>query len=446
MHRYISSTKAEQDEMLKSIGVNDIEDLFSDIPDDLKFKGELQIGEPMSEFEVRKKLGELAKKNDSDLVCFLGAGAYDHYIPGVINHMVLRQEFFTAYTPYQPEVSQGTLTGIFEFQTMISNLTGMEVTNASMYDGPTATAEAVAMACDQARRDKIVVSETVGKDLIEVIKTNCEIKKIEVIVAPMKDGVTDLEATKELMTDEVAGLVVKSPNFFGIIEDLDAAEKVAHSDKKQIFIVNTDPTALGLIKRPGDCGADITVGEAQPLGIPLYYGGPYLGFFSTTKKLVRKIPGRIVGMTEDNDGNRGLVLTLQAREQHIRRYKATSNICSNQGLMMLIATIYLSTMGKQGLREVAMQTTQKAHYAFKKLTESGKFKPLFPGKPFFQEFALTGDVDIKKLNEKLLENGILGGYELGKDYKEFENGVMICVTEKRTKEEIDELARIMEAI
>ncbi|MDO5707345.1 MAG: aminomethyl-transferring glycine dehydrogenase subunit GcvPA [Andreesenia angusta] len=446
MHRYISSTKKEQEEMLKSIGASSIEDLFSDIPEDLKFKGELQVGEPLSELELRNKLGKLAKKNQSDLVCFLGAGAYDRFIPGVINHMALRQEFFTAYTPYQPEVSQGTLTGIFEFQTMISSLTGMDVTNASLYDGPTATGEAVSMACDQARRDKIVVSATLGEDLIKVIKTNCEVKDIEVIVAPMKDGVTDIEATKELMTKEVAGLVVKSPNFFGIIEDLDELEKVAHSDKKSLFIVNTDPISLGILKKPGDCGADIVVGEGQSLGIPLSYGGPYLGFFSTTKKLVRKIPGRIVGLTEDNDGNRGLVLTLQAREQHIRRYKATSNICSNQGLIMLMATIYMSLMGKEGIKEVANQTVQKAHYAYKKLTEGGKFKPLFPDKPFFQEFALKADVDIKKLNEKLLENGILGGYELGKDYKEYENGVLICVTEKRTKEEIDELARIMEAI
>lgn len=446
MHRYISSTKAEQDEMLKSIGADSVDDLFSDIPEDLRFVGDLAIGEGKSELEIRKFIGDLAKKNESDLVCFLGAGAYDHFIPGVIDHMALRQEFFTAYTPYQPEVSQGTLTAIFEWQTMMSKLTGMEVTNASMYDGPTSTAEAVAMACDHARKDKLVVSAGLGEDTIKVIRTNCETKGIEIVVAPLKDGVTDLEAAQELMDDESAGLLVKSPNFFGIVEDLEAAEKVAHSGKKSLFLVNTDPTSLGILKSPGSFGADIVTGEAQSLGIPLYYGGPYLGFFSTTKKLVRKIPGRVVGQTVDGNGERGFVLTLQAREQHIRRYKATSNICSNQGLIMLMATIYLSTMGKEGLREVATQSTQKAHYAFNKLTESGKFKPLFPGKPFFKEFALTGDVDIKKLNEKLLENGILGGYELGKDYKEYENGVLICVTEKRTKEEIDELARIMEAI
>lgn len=446
MHRYMSSTDATKQEMLKSIGAESVEDLFSDIPEELRFKGSLNIGEGMSELEVLRAVEKLANKNQSGLTCFLGAGAYDHFAPSLINHMALRQEFFTAYTPYQPEISQGTLTAIFEFQTMISRLTGMDVTNASMYDGPTATAEAVALACENAKRNKVVVSAGLGKDLIEVIKTADETKGIEIIVAPLKDGATDIEATKELMTADVAGLVVQSPNFFGIIEDLAALEPVAHADKKSIFIVNTDPSSLGILKAPGEFGADVVVGEAQSLGLPLSFGGPYLGFFSVTKKLVRKIPGRVVGQSEDVEGKRAFVLTLQAREQHIRRYKAVSNICSNQGLMMLMATIYLSTMGKEGLKEVATQSTQKAHYAFKKLTESGKFKPLFPNKPFFKEFAITGDVDVKKLNEELLKNNILGGYELGKDYKEYENGVLIAVTEKRTKEEIDELARIMEAI
>lgn len=446
MHRYISSTKATQQEMLESIGAKSIEDLFVDIPKELRFEGCLDIGEGLSELELGKKIKALADKNQHGLTCFMGAGAYDHFSPTVINHMALRQEYFTSYTPYQPEISQGTLTAIFEFQTLISRLTGMEVTNASMYDGPTATAEAVAMACENAKRNKIVVSAGLGKDTIEVIKTADETKGIEIVVAPLKDGVTDIEATKALMGDDVAGLVVKSPNFFGIIEDLKALEEVAHTDKKALYIVNTDPSSLGLLKAPGEFGADVVVGEAQTLGIPLSFGGPYLGFLSVNKKLVRKIPGRIVGQSVDVDGNRAFVLTLQAREQHIRRYKATSNICSNQGLMMLMATIYMSLMGKEGLKEVAMQCTQKAHYAFDKLTESGKFKPLFPGKPFFKEFALVGDVDIKKMNEELMKSCILGGYELGRDYEEYKNGVLIAVTEKRTKEEIDELARIMEAI
>lgn len=446
MHRYISSTKAVQQEMLKSIGANSIEDLFVDIPAELRFKGDLNIGEGMSELELTNHIQKLADKNKSGLTCFMGAGAYDHYIPSVINHIALRQEFFTAYTPYQPEISQGTLTAIFEFQTMMSRLTGMEVTNASMYDGQTATAEAVALACENTKRSKIVVSAGLGKDAIEIIKTADETKGIEIIVAPVKDGVTDIEAAKELMGADVAGLVVKSPNFFGVIEDLSALEAVAHADKKSMFIVNTDPSSLGILKAPGEFGADVVVGEAQPLGIPMSFGGPYLGFLSVNKKLVRKIPGRVVGQSEDGNGNRAFVLTLQAREQHIRRYKATSNICSNQGLMMLMATIYMSTMGEEGLKEVATQCAQKAHYAFNKLTESGKFKPLFPGKPFFKEFAITSDVDVKKLNEELLKNDILGGYELGKDYEEYGNGVLIAVTEKRTKEEIDELARIMEAI
>ena len=248
------------------------------------------------------------------------------------------------------------------------------------------------------------------------------------------------------MGDDVAGLVVKSPNFFGIVEDLGALEAVAHSDKKSMFIVNTDPSALGVLKAPGEFGADVVVGEAQTLGIPMSFGGPYLGFLSVNKKLVRKIPGRVVGQSTDGDGNRAFVLTLQAREQHIRRYKATSNICSNQGLIMLMATIYMSLMGEQGLKEVATQSMQKAHYAYEKLVATGKFKPMFPGKPFFKEFALVADADVKKINEELLKNGILGGFELGKDYSEYGNGVLIAVTEKRTKEEIDELVRIMEAI
>lgn len=446
MHRYIPSTSAEQQELLKSIGANSIEDLFVDIPSNLRFKGDLNIGEGLSELELTKHIQELANKNESGLTCFMGAGAYDHFSPSVINHIALRQEFFTAYTPYQPEISQGTVTAIFEFQTMMSRLTGMEVTNASMYDGQTATAEAVALACENTKRSKIVISAGLGKDTIEVIKTADETKGIEIIVAPLKDGATDIEATKALMGDDVAGLVVKSPNFFGIVEDLGALEAVAHSDKKSMFIVNTDPSSLGILKAPGEFGADVVVGEAQTLGIPMSFGGPYLGFLSVNKKLVRKIPGRVVGQSTDAEGNRAFVLTLQAREQHIRRYKATSNICSNQGLIMLMATIYMSLMGEQGLKEVATQSMQKAHYAYEKLVATGKFKPMFPGKPFFKEFALVADADVKKINEELLKSGILGGYELGKDYAEYGNGVLIAVTEKRTKEEIDELVRIMEAI
>ena len=446
MHRYISNTEAIQQEMLKSIGANSMKDLFADIPEELRFTGELNIGEGLAELDVIRKLQGLANKNQSGLTCFMGAGAYDHFIPSVINHMALRQEYFTAYTPYQPEISQGTLTAIFEFQTMISRLTGMEITNASMYDGPTAAAEAVAMVCENTKRNKIVLSAGLGKDIIEVVKTSSETKGLEIIVAPLKDGVTDIEATKALMAEDVAGLIVKSPNFFGIIEDLEALEAVAHADKKSTYVVYTDPSTLGVLKAPGEYNVDVVIGEAQTLGLPLQFGGPYLGFLSVNKSYVRKMPGRLVGQSVDADGNRAFVLTLQAREQHIRRYKATSNICSNQGLMMLMATVYMSMMGKEGLKEADMQSTQKAHYAFEKLTASGKFEPLFPGKPFFKEFALKANIDIKKMNEALMENCILGGYELGRDYKEYENGVLIAVTEKRTKEEIDELARIMEAI
>lgn len=446
MHRYIPNTDAQKKEMLESIGANSIEELFQDIPSNLRFQGDLNLGEPLSELEVRKHMNELANKNKSDLTCFLGAGAYDHYNPGIINHIISRSEFFTAYTPYQPEVSQGTLQAIFEFQTMITSLTGMDVTNASMYDAATAAGEAIVMACDNARKSKIVISSTVNPQTIEVCRTGLGARDIEIVIAPEKDGVTDIDALKELVDGDTAGVLVQSPNFFGIVEDLTAIEPIAHQQKKSALIVSTDPVSLGILKSPGSLGADIVVGDAQAISSPLSFGGPYIGFLAATSKLVRKMPGRIVGQTEDAEGKRSFVLTLQAREQHIRRFKATSNICSNQGLVMLMTTIYLSTMGKQGLKEVASQCAQKAQYAFNKLTESGKFKPLFPGQPFFKEFAITSDVSVDKLNEELLKNEILGGYELGKDFKEYENGVLICVTEKRTKEEIDELARIMEVI
>lgn len=448
MHRYISNTDAQKKEMLESIGANSIDDLFVDIPEELRFNGELNIGDPMSEIEILKHMNELQNKNLStnDLTCFLGAGSYDHYIPTIINHIALRQEFFTAYTPYQPEVSQGTLQAIFEYQTMITRLTGMEVTNASMYDGPTATAESLVLACDNARKEKVIISGACHPDILAVCKTALETRGIEIIEAPIKDGVTDLDGLQELMSDDIAGVVIQNPNFFGIIEDVCAAEKIVHSGKKTSYIVYADPVSLGILKTPGECGADMVVGDAQGIGSPMAFGGPTLGFLTATKKLVRKLPGRIVGQSEDAEGKRAFVLTLQAREQHIRRFKATSNICSNQGLVMLMTTIHLATLGKKGLREVAIQTTQKAHYAFDKLMATGKFKELFPGKPFFKEFALASDINVKELNKKLLENKILGGYELGRDFKEYENGILFCVTEKRTKEEIDELARIMEVI
>ncbi len=446
MHRYIPNTEADKKRMLESIGVNSVCDLFSDIPENLKLNRKLNICDAMSEMEIVNHMKSLAEKNKStdELVCFLGAGAYDHYIPSIVKHLAMRSEFYTAYTPYQPEISQGTVQVIFEYQTMITNLTGMDVTNASMYDGPTAAAEAAIMACENTRRKSVIVSKTVNPETRKVLKTYLSVRDIELVEVDMADGVTDVEELKSLVSKDTAAVLVQSPNFLGIIEDLTEVEKIIHENKGNL-IMYTDPISLGILKTPGDLGVDIVVGEAQSLGNRLNFGGPHLGFLATTSKLVRKLPGRIVGQSADVDGNRAFVLTLQAREQHIRRYKATSNICSNQGLNMVMAAIYMITMGKKGLREVALQSTQKAHYAYNEIIKSGKFKSLY-NQPFFKEFAVTSDIEASKVNNELLNKGILGGYELGKDYTEFNNGLLFCVTEKRTKEEIDKLASALEVI
>lgn len=445
-HKYLPTTTEDEKQMLKKIGVDTIQDLFTDIPKEFRLGRDLDLEGPHSELEVARKVGGLARKNvtTDDKVCFLGAGAYDHYVPALIKHLAGRGEFFTAYTPYQPEISQGTLQAIFEYQSMICELTGLDVTNASMYDGGTAAAEACFMATDETRRNSIVVSKTVHPAVREVLVTYLGMRDIELIEIDMADGVTDLDKLKAALGDDVAGVIIQNPNFFGVIEDVAEVEKMVH-DNKSLLINYVDPISLGILKSPGELGVDIAVGDGQPLGTPLKYGGPYIGFFAATKKLVRKMPGRIVGQSEDVDGKRAFVLTLQAREQHIRRFKATSNICSNQGLVSLTTGMYLSTMGKAGIKQVAEQCARKANYAAKQVTKSGKFKLLFD-KPFFKEFAVTSDVDASKVNEELFKNDILGGFELGRKYKELENGLLIAVTEKRTKEEIDKLASVMEVI
>ncbi|NLW22831.1 MAG: aminomethyl-transferring glycine dehydrogenase subunit GcvPA [Tissierellia bacterium] len=447
MYPYIPNTKEDEKRMLEAIGLDSIEDLFKDIPESVRLNRELNLKPSMSEMEVARYLTDLAGKNASvnELTCFLGAGAYDHYVPSIIGHIISRSEFLTSYTPYQAEISQGTLQYIFEYQTLICKLTGMDVANASLYDGGTAIAEAAFMAVNQTRRDQVVISKTVNPQAREVLKTYAHLQGIEIIEIEDEGGVTDLEELKKNVTDKTAAVIVQNPNFFGIIEDLEAIEEIAHSQKKTMFITSVDPISLGILKSPGSIGADIVVGEGQPLGISLQFGGPYLGFMATKKAYMRKLPGRIVGQTVDEDGNRAFVLTLQAREQHIRREKATSNICSNQGINTLAATIYLTALGKEGLRELAVQITQKSHYAFNEITKSGKYKPLFD-KPFFKEFAVTSDIDPAVINQRLLEEKILGGYPLGKDYPRYKNGILYAVTEKRTKEEIDKLSSVLEGI
>lgn len=447
MFPYIPTTHEDEQEMLKSIGLNSLNDLFSDIPDDMHLNRELNLPKAKSELEVKKYLTSLANKNCSlsELTCFLGAGAYDHYIPSVVDHVISRSEYYTSYTPYQPEISQGTLQYIFEFQTLIANLTGMDLANASLYDGGTAVVEAALMAAASSKKDELIISKTVRPESIQILKTYAHVQNLKVIEIDMKDGVTDLEELEKHVNDNTAAVIVQSPNFFGIIEDLKATGEIAHKAKKASFIASVDPISLGILKKPGELGVDIVVGEGQGLGIPVAFGGPYLGFMATKSDYMRKLPGRVVGETVDKNGKRSYVLTLTAREQHIRREKATSNICSNQGLNVLAATVYMVTLGKEGLKEVAMQSTKKAHYAFEQLTKSGKYKPLFD-KPFFKEFAVTSDQDADNINMKLRKENIVGGYHLGRDYPQFKNAVLYAVTEKRTKEEIDKLSSVLEGI
>jgi glycine dehydrogenase subunit 1 len=439
MKPYLPLTPEDQEYMLKVIGVKSVDDLFESIPKEVRLNRGLDMAEGMSELEVMAKINKVASqnKNTDDLVCFLGAGAYDHYIPSIIKHITSRSEFYTAYTPYQPEISQGTLQAIFEYQTMIADLTGMDVANASMYDGATACAEAAQLAIDATKRKTILVSKTVQPETRKVLDTYMECKNFKVVEIDEKDGVTDVEKLKAQMSKEVAAVIIQTPNFFGIIEELSEVEKVAH-ENKALFIVATDPIAMGMLKNPGEQGADIVVGDGQALGNSLNFGGPYLGFLATTSKYFRKIPGRLIGETTDKTGKRGFVLTLQAREQHIRREKASSNICSNQALCALTALIYLTTLGKKGIKEVAYQCMQKSHYAYNELLKSG-CKPVFD-KPFFKEFVVATDSPAETVNKGLLEKGILGGYDLEKDYPEYKNSMLLCVTEKRTKEEIDRLA------
>jgi glycine dehydrogenase subunit 1 len=446
MHPYIPNGEREIEVMLKAIGADSIEALFEDVPKEVRLGRKLNLGDSMSEIELRNHMNKLGAKNQhaGELTCFLGAGAYDHYVPSVVDAISSRSEFYTAYTPYQPEISQGTLQVIFEYQSLICNLTGMDVSNASMYDAATAAAEAALMAVDNTKRKRIVVSKTVNPDTRRVLKTYMKFRGVEYVEVDEAEGVTDVEKLKAAVDNKTAGVIIQSPNFFGIVEDLTEVESHVHANKGML-IMHVDPISLGILKTPGEIGADIVIGDGQSLGNYMNFGGPYLGFIAATNKLVRKMPGRIVGQSVDSDGKRAFVLTLAAREQHIRREKATSNICSNQGLNALRATIYLSLMGKEGIKEVAEQCAQKAHYAYNELIKSGKYKPLF-NKPFFKEFAVKADVESSKINEKLLENGILGGYCLKEDYSEYGSSLLFCVTEKRTKAEIDNLVSVMEGI
>ncbi|WP_374724578.1 aminomethyl-transferring glycine dehydrogenase subunit GcvPA [Calidifontibacillus erzurumensis] len=442
-YRYLPMTEKDKNEMLEAIGVSSIDELFSDIPEEVRFKGHLQLKSPLSEPELMKEFARLANKN-ADLksyVSFLGAGVYDHYIPTIVDHVISRSEFYTAYTPYQPEISQGELQAIFEFQTMICELTGMEVANSSMYDGGSAMAEAAALSAGQTNRKKVLVSKAVHPEYRTVLKTYARGQHLEVIEIDLDNGTTNIEQLKNTMADDVACFVVQYPNFFGQIEPLKEIEEIVHS-KQAMFVVTSNPLALGVLTPPGEFGADIVVGDVQPFGIPAQFGGPHCGYFAVTKKLMRKVPGRLVGQTVDEDGKRGFVLTLQAREQHIRREKATSNICSNQALNALASAVAMTALGKKGIKEIGLQNIAKAQYAKTKFQEAGFSSP-FTG-PFFNEFVISCPKPVNDINEYLLQKGIIGGYDLGRDYDELSNHMLVCVTELRTKAEIDLFVKEME--
>lgn len=422
--------------MLERIGVATVDDLYADIPEEVVFKGEYALPEGMSEIELRRFFKELGAKNRR-LTVFAGGGAYDHYSPSVIPHLLERSEFYTAYTPYQPEISQGTLQYIFEYQSMISELTGMESANASMYDGATATAEVMFMMVASSRKkNRVLVSSTISERVLEVVRTYARFHGVELTEIPECDGVTDLKAIPaELAKGDVAGVIVPTPNRYGIIEDYTGLADMVH-EAKALLGINADPSALAVLRTPAEWGADIACGDGQTLGMPLQFGGPYLGYIACSNSMIRKMPGRVVGATVDASGKRCYVLTLQAREQHIRRQKATSNICSNQSLMALYATIYVALMGNDGLREVNRLSCDGAHYLAGRLVESGKFRLAFD-KPFLKEFVVKTDLDVKKINRRLLDAGIMGGLDLGNGMIEF------AVTEKRTREEIDKLVTLI---
>lgn len=432
MYKYFPHTEADIKGMLEHIGIKSIDELYAEVPEQVRLKKDYNLPEAKSELEIRQFFAGLAAKN-KQLTCFAGAGAYDHYTPAAVPQIVSRSEYLTSYTPYQAEISQGTLHYIFEYQSMMAELTGMDISNASMYDGSTATAEAVLMAVASAKKArKVLVSETVDPKILAVIRTYAHFHGVDIEMVKATDGATDkADLDSKLAAGGVAGVLVQQPNYFGVVEDYTGFADATHA-AKALFIMNSVAADLAVLRTPGEWGADIAVGDGQSLGLPMSFGGPYVGYMCCREKLMRKMPGRIVGMTKDSRGQRAFVLTLQAREQHIRREKATSNICSNESLMALFVTIYMSLMGKQGLKEAAELSYAGAHYLMDRLVATGRFKPAFD-RPFFNEFCVRYAGDVDELQKRFIDNGILGGVKIAPDT------IMFAVTEKRTKEEIDKL-------
>ena len=437
MYKYFPHTEDDLKAMLEKVGVENLDSLYAQIPESIRFKGDYQIPTEMSEQEMRLLFKKLGAQN-KQLTCYAGYGVYDHYTPSVIPPLVQRSEFLTSYTPYQAEISQGTLHYIFEYQSMMVELTGMDISNASMYDGTTACAEAMMMAVAAGKKqNKVLVSGGLHPKTREVLDTYALHQGIELVTIPLKDGITDLATLNAQLStlDGVAGVIVQQPNVYGIVEDFTGVADACH-EKKALFIMDSVAADLAVLKTPGEWGADIAVGDGQSLGIPMQWGGPYVGYMCCTEKLIRKMPGRIVGMTKDNRGQRAFVLTLQAREQHIRRQKATSNICSNQSLMALWVTIYMSLMGKQGLKEAAELSYAGAHYLCDKLLKTGKFHLVYD-KPFFNEFLVRYDKDLDELISFYIMNGILPGVKMS------DGSLLMAVTENRIKEEIDLFLNIL---
>ena len=435
-YKYFPHTPEDIDQMLRKVGAQSLDALFEEVPEAIRFKGEYDLPQAMSETEVRQTFERLCERN-SQMTVFAGAGVYDHYVPSVVPSIVARSEFLTSYTPYQAEISQGTLHYIFEWQSMMSELTGLPISNASLYDGSTATAEAVLMAKANAKKAyRVLVSEAIDPKVLAVVRTYAHFHGVEIATIASRDGVTDKDdMLRQLAEGGVAGVVLQQPNYFGIIEDFSGFADAIHNEKA-LMIINTPALDLALLRTPGEWGADIAVGDGQSLGIPMSYGGPYVGYMCCTEKLMRKMPGRIVGMTQDNRGQRVFVLTLQAREQHIRRQKATSNICSNQSLMALWATIYLSVMGKEGAREAIQRSCDGAHYLAEGLVKTGHFRLTYGGE-FLNEFCVDYDGDVDELLARLASKGILGGIKVS------EHTIMMAVTEKRTQQEMDQLVQLV---
>ena len=432
--------------MLATIGVDDVEALFADIPPAVRLRTSLRLPSPLSEMELKEHFQMLAMK-DRDFeqtLCFLGAGAYDHYIPSVVGHIIGRSEFLTAYTQYQPEIAQGYLQALWEYQSLICLLTGMEMAVTSLYDGSTAMAEAAMMSCSITGRNEILISRTVHPHWRDVLATYARDRSMTVQTVDYLDGVSDLAKLAELVTETTAAVICQTPNFFGCLEDLRAIGTIAQK-QGALLIAAVNPISLGVLEAPGVLGADIVVGEGQSMGLPLSFGGPYIGFMATRDKWLRRTPGRIVGQTVDQDGTRGFVLTIQAREQHIRRDKATSNICSNEALCSLAVAVYLSALGKEGLRQVAELCLQKANYALQAITEVPGFSPVF-AQPMFNEFVVRCPVPPQELNAELREAGVVAGLDLGRYYPELAGCMLTAVTEKRTREEIDLLAGLLKEV